>query len=112
MINVQAWAMDQEEGSRRRFDATDVFVPFNAQPKYLDKPGTQEPSNKSVAERYADAYHGAEFNEQKGLVVFQRYCHLYRLGELEALANRVDGVEVTDGGYETGNYFIILTVNK
>lgn len=112
MINVQAWAMDQEEGSRRRFDATDVFVPFNAQPKYLDMPRALEASNKCVAEQYADAYSGAEFDEQKGLVVFQRYCHLYRQGELEALANRVNGVRVTDGGFETGNYFIILRVNK
>ena len=36
-INIQAWAMEQDEGSRRKFAAPDVFVPFNAQPKYLDK---------------------------------------------------------------------------
>jgi hypothetical protein len=111
MINVQAWAMDQEEGSRRRFDATDVFVPFNCQPKYLDK-SSDEASSKSVAEQYAAVYDGAEFDEKKGLVVFQRYCHLYRSEELAALARKVDGVEVTDSGFESGNYFIILRVTK
>ena len=50
LINVQAWAMDQEGdvdkgdtsvkgGRRRRFDAPDVFVPFMAQPKYLGRVG-------------------------------------------------------------------------
>ena len=41
MINIQAWAMEQDEGSRRKFASTDVFVPFNAQPKYLNT--TQTP---------------------------------------------------------------------
>jgi len=112
MINVQAWAMDQDDGSRHRFDAADVFVPFNAQPKYLDKSNSDEVSNKSVAEQYADAYDGAEFDEKKGLVIFQRYCHLYRSGELETLVKRLDGVEIADCGFESGNYFVILRVTE
>ena len=117
LINVQAWAMEQEESSKRKFASTDVFVPFNAQPKYLDKQGPSAsatgPSqgnagDKSVAEMYAEAYRGAEFNEQKGLVVFQRYCHLYRQGEMEYLASCVPGVDLLESGYESGNHFIIL----
>jgi alkylated DNA repair protein alkB family protein 8 len=117
LINIQAWAMEQDEGSRRKFAAADVFVPFNAQPKYLDKAlqGSKDKrectdSGKSVAQMYSDAYEGAEFDERKGLVVFKRYCHLYRQGELEDLASRVEGVELIESGYESGNYFVILKV--
>ncbi|OEU16646.1 S-adenosyl-L-methionine-dependent methyltransferase, partial [Fragilariopsis cylindrus CCMP1102] len=94
-IMIQAWAMGCH--SRRRFAAPDVFVPFNAQPKYLDK---------SAAEIYSDAYDNADFDEQKGLVVFQRYCHMYREGELEDIVSQIPSVKLIDGGFETGNYFV------
>jgi alkylated DNA repair dioxygenase AlkB/ubiquinone/menaquinone biosynthesis C-methylase UbiE len=117
LINVQAWAMEQDEGSRRKFSSTDVFVPFNAQPKYLDKQqgsntATTETtkSSSSVAELYAQNYDGAEYDERKGLVIFQRYCHLYRQGELEDLATQVEGAQLVECGYETGNHFMILRV--
>ena len=122
-IMIQAWAMGCH--SRRRFAATDVFVPFNAQPKYLDRVGSissklssspplaiKQPSNlpksKSVAELYSDAYENADYDERKGLVVFQRYCHMYREGELDEIAEQVSGVKVIESGYESGNYFVIL----
>ena len=120
LINIQAWAIQQEEGSKRKFAATDVFVPFNAQPKYLDKidghqggsDGANEAQNarKGVAQIYSEAYEGAEYDEMKGLVVFQRYCHLYREGELEELAAAVDNIEVVTSGFESGNFFIIVKV--
>jgi alkylated DNA repair dioxygenase AlkB/ubiquinone/menaquinone biosynthesis C-methylase UbiE len=120
MINIQAWAMEQDEGSRRRFAGADVFVPFNAQPKYLDKvaadkEGTRSASStenghKSVAEMFSEAYDKADFDEQKGLVVFQRYCHLYRKGEMEQIIDSVKGVKLLENGYESGNYFVILEV--
>jgi alkylated DNA repair protein alkB family protein 8 len=120
MINIQAWAMEQDEGSRRRFAGTDVFVPFNAQPKYLDKVAADkervhltsdtENGKKSVAEMYSEAYDKADFDARKGLVVFQRYCHLYRKGEMEKIVDSVKGVKLLDSGYESGNYFVILEV--
>ena len=116
LINVQAWAMEQDQGSRRKFASNDVFVPFNAQPKYLDKPQGVEPQSttsspsSSVAQLYAQNYEGAEYDERKGLVVFQRYCHLYRQGELEDLARQIDGAQIVESGYETGNHFVILRV--
>ncbi|KAL7570464.1 hypothetical protein ACA910_004249 [Epithemia clementina (nom. ined.)] len=135
-INVQAWSMEQEKDSRRKFAVEDVFVPFNAQPKYLQlpqqeqqqqqqqqqqtqqsqaqedaglHPGTAEvSSSKSTAQVYAEAYENAEFDEQKGLVVFQRYCHLYRKGELEDIVAHVPELKVVESGFESGNYFVIL----
>lgn len=32
-IYVQAWALEQEQGSECKFHGTDLLVPFNAQPK-------------------------------------------------------------------------------
>ena len=120
LINIQAWALEQNEGSRRRFAGTDVFVPFNAQPKYLDKvapgmehvPSTSDIENgkKSVAEMYSEAYDKADFDERKGLVVFQRYCHLYRKGEMEKIIESIGNVTLLESGYESGNYFVILQV--
>lgn len=118
-INVQAWAMEQAEDSRRKFASTDVFVPFNAQPKYLNKSGEGEDSNdqscttgknQSVAEMYARTYDGAEYDERKGLVVFRRYCHLYRRGEMEDLASQVPSLQLVESGYESGNHFLMLEV--
>jgi alkylated DNA repair dioxygenase AlkB/ubiquinone/menaquinone biosynthesis C-methylase UbiE len=123
-INIQAWAMEQQQNSRRRFAAPDMFVPFNAQPKYLDKvsaeakpyassvadvPADVEES-KSVAQEYSEIYKNADYDEKKGLVVFQRYCHVYKKGELEELAGRVPGVTLVESGYENGNHFVILEV--
>ena len=97
-------------------------MPFNAQPKYLEKVDgstagssnheTQEPSSrkKSVAEMYSETYVNADFDEKKGLVVFNRYCHLYRKGEIESLVQEVGGARLVDSGYESGNYFVILEV--
>lgn len=126
LINVQAWAKEQEETSRRKFSGTDVFVPFSAQPKYLDKVNhKQGKSNLSslssngsgkeivhdgVGRMYSDAYDGAEYDESKGLVVFHRYCHMYRQGELEELVEKVPTLEILESGIESGNHFVVLRV--
>jgi alkylated DNA repair dioxygenase AlkB/ubiquinone/menaquinone biosynthesis C-methylase UbiE len=123
-INIQAWAMEQQQNSRRRFAAPDVFVPFNAQPKYLDKGSAEAKADgspvadvegaveesKSVAQEYSEIYKNADYDEKKGLVVFQRYCHMYKKGELEELVGRVPGVSLVESGYESGNHFVILEV--
>jgi alkylated DNA repair protein alkB family protein 8 len=118
-INIQAWAIEQDGDARRTFAATDVFVPFNAQPKYLDKVNASknEPvmpdastATKSIAQVYSEAYEGSEFDEKKGLVVFQRYCHLYRKGELESLADQISGTSVIESYYEKGNHCIVIQV--
>ena len=127
LINIQAWALEQQEKSKRKFAGTDVFVPFNAQPKYLNKVETGAQSNqgssesknggpgqpsKSMAQAYSEEYSNAQYNEKNGLVVFKRYCHMYRSGELEELAAEVDSVTLHESGYETGNHFVILRVIK
>ena len=67
--------------------------------------------SKSVAQEFSEAYKNADFDEKKGLVVFQRYCHLYRKGELEDLVARIPGAKLVESGYESGNHFVILQVS-
>jgi alkylated DNA repair protein alkB family protein 8 len=125
LINVQAWALEQEDDSKRKFHGTDVLVPFNAQPKYLlnklsDANGecwnfqttvVDAPSiGKGVAQMVAEKYTGAEFDSKKNLVVFQRYCHMYRRGELEQLCLQVPGLMVLESSYEKGNHVVLLIV--
>lgn len=123
LINVQAWAMEQEEGSRRKFVASDVYVPFNVQPKFLKladathstkgecDASVQENSNKKSTPRvYSEAFN-ADYDDEKGLVVFKRYCHLYKRGELENIVSQVLNVVLVESGFETGNYFVILRVS-
>jgi len=125
LINIQAWAMEQEEGSRRKFASNDVFVPFNAQPKYLRLTDDSEQhgpalsngdsmmdqsKSKSTAEVYSEAFN-ADYDERKGLVVFKRYCHLYREGEIEQIVADIPNVSLVESGYESGNHFVILRVS-
>jgi len=144
MINIQAWALDQEKGSRHKFPTHDVYVPFNVQPKYLDPQGVvsradggnakqpvssfhwesssamtgptsetdQTGCSKSTAQMCSEAYENTEYDDEKGLVVFKRYCHLYKRGELEGLCADVPGISVIEKGFETGNYFVIVRVDN
>ncbi len=105
-----------------------MFVPFNNQPRYLDKISHEPKKNKkkgpkvvqnqskkeeksnnkttSVAERYSEVYDVTEYDDRKGLVVFQRYCHMYREGELDSHVSEIDSLEILGTGFETGNHFM------
>ena len=124
-INVQAWALEQENDSKRKFHGTDLLVPFNAQPKYLQAPGksneedkiaqttpSAESKGKGVAQMMAEQYNGAEFDSKKNLVVFKRYCHMYRQNELESLCEQVPGLEVLESSFEKGNHVVTLRVTE
>lgn len=98
--SVHAWAEEQGDGSRRKFGGQDVMVPFNARMDDL----TQEDVELG----------GGSVVEKKGLVEFERYCHVYREGELEVLADKARGEggkkrwERVGGGWEEGNWWVEL----
>jgi alkylated DNA repair protein alkB family protein 8 len=120
LINVQAWALEQESDSKRKFHGSDVLVPFNAQPKYLQasaKNDTGLASNrntatvgKGVAQMLSESYDGADFDNKKNLVIFQRYCHMYRCGELEELVAQIPTLQLIESAYEKGNHVVLLKV--
>jgi alkylated DNA repair protein alkB family protein 8 len=81
MIMLQAWALEQDETSRRNFEKQDVFVPWNL-PK--------------------------RFNDDGDDRVFQRYCHVYKEGELIDLCSSIPNCKVIDSGWDKGNWFVQL----
>lgn len=88
---VYAWAFEQGEmnGDKgaRKFPAQDVFVPFHFR--------LQSHSQQM------DGVQAASFVKDKNSLVFQRYCHVYKRGELQSLlieaANSMKSENVEDG---------------
>lgn len=89
---LQAWALEQEKGSRRKFREQNVLVPWQLQNHFTLKNESTE-SNEQESE-----------NPQN--TVYQRFCHVYCEGELENLANRVPGCRVLESGYDKSNWYI------
>lgn len=119
-IMIQAWAKEQEEGSRLTFTEQDVLVPWKMQQRFFEEKEKGAPSASgrgSVAG--ADAVlpddlvspegpcqHVTE--DAQGALVFQRYCHVYRDGELEDLCSSVPGARVEEAGWDRGNWFVLV----
>ena len=82
------------------FESQDVMVPFKVQEKYLE--GVREGGER--VENVGELYEGAEWDGD--LVRFERYCHVYKEGEIEEISGDVDGLEVVGGGWEAGNWWV------
>ena len=44
-------------------------------------------------------------------LIFQRYCHVYKEGELEELCQSVPGCEIVETGWDKGNWTVLLHKN-
>lgn len=92
-----AWAFEQDENSKRRFDQQDVMVEWKLQQKYA----------KDEEDSDATASHG-QIDHEKRWVVYKRYCHLYRSGELEALVEQVPSLRLISTEYSRSNWCLRL----
>jgi SAM-dependent methyltransferase len=101
-IMVQAWAMEQEQGSKRDFTEQDVMVPWRLQKRYADGGGED---GKGVIDEETLPKHVVE---ERGLLTYQRYCHVYRKGELDDLCRSIPGCRIVDQGYDRSNWFVEL----
>jgi len=103
-----AWAMEQTEGrSGHVFDSQDVFVPFHQRAK---PPPAESPAESSAELAAAPAGAGVaagSYDPNKRAYVYQRYCHVYRQGELLELVSALPHVRVLDEYYDTGNWCIL-----
>lgn len=105
---MYAWAAEQSEGrSGHNFESPDVFVPFHNRVDKPKAPATapQPAPTDDVATLEAM---GGVFDPTKRAVIFQRYCHVYRTGELRALIDEVGGMRILDEYYDTGNHCIAI----
>jgi hypothetical protein len=80
------------------------MVEWKLQEKYVDQriesDAAQDETQQPRGVRHAKADTG------KRWVVYQRYCHVYKRGELEALVAQVPGLEVLETHYSRSNWCI------
>lgn len=111
-IMIQAWALEQETNSRMNFEEQDVLVPWKLQQRFFS-----ESHIKIAGEEFLETSNAKEVEspegpcehvkvDDKGSLVYQRYCHVYREGELEDLCSGIPGACVEESGWDKGNWFV------
>ena len=91
--------------SRFTFTAPDELVPWTGnQTPPRDARPAQEREVRSGGEQ--EAGEGGRFSGQAGALL--RYCHLYQSGELTALCQEVQGLEVEEEYWDTSNCCVAL----
>ena len=126
-IMVQAWAQEQEQGSKRTFEKQDVFVPWRLQKRYnvdglLEKEAEVQESegNEFQEHNQEDEMNREDYDfkppshmvEERGLLTYQRYCHVYKKGELEDICRSIPGCRLVETGYDRSNWFVELECVK
>ncbi|UIZ26781.1 hypothetical protein KXD40_002252 [Peronospora effusa] len=90
-VLIVAWAFEQDENSKRRFEQQDVMVEWKLQQKYAKD------------DEDIDTESHGQIDREKRWVVYERYCHVYRRGELESLVDQVPGLELVSVEYIRSN---------
>lgn len=104
---IQAWALEQEATSKRQFPRQDVLVPWSLQQQFVR--GGQNKSVSKVNEGQEDSTSASTTSQN---LVFQRFCHVYKEGELEDLINKIPNCRVVESGFDKSNWFIMIEKNK
>jgi len=114
---VYCWSYEQDEAksrSRHRFVAQDVLVPWNYRTptvKKVDKDKGKHASSKGPQQERESTSSSGPQQEASGWVekpeVCQRYCHVYREGELDELLAKVPELAVDEVYFDTGNWCAI-----
>lgn len=123
---VYCWSYEQDDErsrSRHRFAGQDVLVPWSFRLPNVRKSekgkaagdgaasgGARASSDGAEAAAPADGearQHGAEGQWSQAPDVCQRYCHVYREGELVELLGQVPELEVEESYFDTGNWCAI-----
>ena len=101
---VYCWSFEQDDErsrSRHRFVAQDVLVPWSFRTPGLKKgKETEDEPQVGVPKETAETW-----EEQPP--VCQRYCHVYREGELEELLSEVPELRLLESYFDTGNWCAI-----
>ena len=101
---IQAWALEQDAGSKRQFKKQDVLVPWKLQQKFVRESWKTREESESAAQSQGPM----KPREYEETLVFQRFCHVYKEGELEMLIESVENCQVIESGYDKSNWFVII----
>eukprot|EP00730_Choanoeca_flexa_P020073 TRINITY_DN9812_c0_g1_i1.p1 TRINITY_DN9812_c0_g1~~TRINITY_DN9812_c0_g1_i1.p1 ORF type:complete len:316 (+),score=39.22 TRINITY_DN9812_c0_g1_i1:541-1488(+) len=101
LVLVQAWALEQGDESKRAFPDQDVLVPWCHLNPELEA-GHQEVAD--AAETAAQT--GSQASSEP--TVYQRYCHVYKQGELEELLDQTGyNMQVLRSFYDKSNWCVV-----
>jgi alkylated DNA repair protein alkB family protein 8 len=116
-----AWALEQETGgvSGHRFESQDVLVPFHKRAETVGKKKKEKTLSEDAEDGDRDQDQDAKVSEgedqkvspEDGVArVFQRYCHVYKEGELESLFDHLrEWCRVDRVYYDCGNWCAEVT---
>ncbi|KAG5179296.1 S-adenosyl-L-methionine-dependent methyltransferase [Tribonema minus] len=106
-VLVYAWAQEQGEESSRSFSHQDMLVPWHFADSMRRKSADASTERHGGAKTSQQPQHGYRA-EGKHSTVFQRYCHLFKEGEVEALFHRVGGCTVVQSYYDCSNWCAVV----
>ena len=102
---------------KHAFASQDVFVPWHMREnmrgaRHADA-AADAPSDASGADGAGDGAAAevgaaAVYDAAKRAYVYQRYCHVYRRGELPKLFEGLDGARVVREYYDVGNWCVLV----
>lgn len=112
MVMIQAWAYEQNGESKRQFLDQDTMVPWRLNKRFIDTDadttkGDSSGKNEDLIPVY-DEGKCQHVIEERDEYVFQRYCHVYKEGELEDICSTIPQSRVVDSGWDKGNWFVQL----
>lgn len=109
---IYAWAHEQKTNSKRQFDERkqDFMVPWNLDKRFAQpKAKKQENGDSNVAEVEPEEEKNEKKTATKGEpIVVQRYCHMFKEGELEQLVALAGNAQVEEHYYDESNWAVVL----
>eukprot|EP01117_Protostelium_nocturnum_P014467 TRINITY_DN5504_c2_g1_i1.p1 TRINITY_DN5504_c2_g1~~TRINITY_DN5504_c2_g1_i1.p1 ORF type:complete len:658 (-),score=227.09 TRINITY_DN5504_c2_g1_i1:30-2003(-) len=108
-VMVSAWALEQGHESRRKFEDQDVMVPWKI-PKNLkiEVNGNEKEENGKEEVKEEDP---KDSKDEKGRIpdeVVQRFCHVFKEGEMEEMVAQFPDVELVDSFFDTSNWCVVI----
>jgi len=108
-IGAQPGAADASPGSAE--DGGDYFVPWHLPFHRTEAAAVLRQAQGTAPGALAGSSglpSGGEINHEKGSVMFKRYYHLFRQGEMTRLGQRVQGCTVVDEFFDASNWCLLL----
>ncbi|DAZ92767.1 TPA: hypothetical protein N0F65_008149 [Lagenidium giganteum] len=104
---IYAWAHEQKSDSKRQFDPTkqDFMVPWNLDKRFASVPSSEQPQPIADA---SDEQQASKESKKTDPIVVQRYCHMFKEGELQELIEKAGNAVVEDQYYDESNWAIIF----